>query len=238
LREAAVWPGRDAGAIRGDLRGTGVGGISYKRMNQDTPRTLTASLIIAAARRLFATHGYDGTSVREITSAAGANLGAITYHFGSKQELYNQVVSECVEPLAAVVIGAVNSSGDVMTRVALLVRAYFDQISADEDTGRVMLQAMVIGNQPPPAAVNGIRTVHAALHGLVVEGQRAGVIREGDPRLLSLSIVSVPLHMALVRRALKANAGVDLEDAAQREAAIQHAIRFVREALAQHTGNS
>lgn len=198
----------------------------------------TPSLLITAARQLFAAHGFDGTSVREITAAAGANLGAITYHFGSKQELYNQVVAECVEPLAQSVISAINSGTDVMARVAALVRAYFEQISADEDTGRVMLQAMVIGKQPPPAATNGIRAVHAALMGLVLEGQRDGVIREGDPRLLGLSIVSVPLHLALVRRALKANAGIDLDDAEQREAAIQHAIRFVSEALAKHTGNS
>ena len=197
----------------------------------------TPALIITAARQLFATHGFDGTSVREITAAAGANLGAITYHFGSKQELYNQVVAECVEPLAQSVIDSINSGTDVMSRVAALVRAYFEQISADEDTGRVMLQAMVIGKQPPPAATTGIRAVHAALIGLVMEGQREGVIREGDPRLLGLSIVSVPLHLALVRRALKANAGIDLDDTGQREAAIQHAIRFVSEALAKHTGN-
>ncbi len=198
-------------------------------------RAETARQLITAARGLFATHGYDGTSVREITAAAGANLGAITYHFGSKLELYNRVVAECAEPLAASVIAAVNGAGDVMARVAVLVRAYFDEISADEDTGRVMMQAMVIGKQSPPAAMAAVKSVHAALLGLVVDGQQQGVIRDGDPRLLSLSIVSVPLHMALVRRALKANAGIDLDDAAQREAAIQHAIRFVTEALAKHT---
>jgi hypothetical protein len=36
---------------------------------------------------------------------------------------------------------------------------------------------------------------------------------------------------------LKANAGIDLEDPAEREAALQHAIRFVTEALAKHPGN-
>ena len=190
-----------------------------------------------AARALFATHGYDGTSIREITAAAGANLGAVTYHFGSKQELYNQVVAEAVEPLAAAVTSAISSQADVMARIAALVRAYFEQISADEDTGRVMVQAMVIGKQPPPVAIAGIRTIHAALVGLVTEGQHAGVIRDGDPRLLGLSIVSVPLRLALVRRVLKANAGIDLDNDDEREAAIQHAIRFVSEALARHTGN-
>ena len=198
----------------------------------------TPTLLAHAARQLFATHGYDGTSVREITAAAGTNLGAITYHFGSKQGLYNKVVADCVEPLAAAVLAALDTNADVMTRVAGLVRAYFEQISIDDDTGRVMLQAMVIGRQPPPAAMAGVRAIHAALVGLVTEGQRTGVIRNGDPRLLGLSIVSVPLHLVLVRRVLKATAGIDIDDPQQREAAVQHAIRFVSEALSNHTGNS
>lgn len=206
-------------------------------MNEDA-RPQTATDLILAARRLFASHGYDGTSVRQITAAAGANLGAITYHFGSKQELYNRVVAESVGPLADRVIGAVDAPGPVLDRVAQVVRAYFDQLSADEETGRVLLQAIAIGKETPASAVQGIRRVHAALLGLVVEGQASGVIRDGDPRLLSLSIVSVPLHMALVRRVLKSNAGVDLDDAGQREAAIQHAIRFVTEALASHPGRN
>ena len=224
-------------AVRGEVRGA----ISYKRMNE-TPnpatRSATARDLMAAARRLFATHGFEGSSVREITAAAGANLGAITYHFGSKAELYNRVVAECVEPMADSVVAAANAPARVLERVALVVRAYFEQISRDEDTGRVMLQAVAIGSRTPEAATQGIRRIHATLLALVAEGQANGVIRDGDPRLLSLSIVSVPLHLALVRRALKANAGVDLDDPAQREAAIQHAIRFVTEALASHAGRN
>jgi AcrR family transcriptional regulator len=210
--------------------------LSYKRMNQTAATPDTARDLIRVARRLFATHGYDGASVRAITSAAHANLGAITYHFGSKQELYNRVVAECAEPLADAVIGALVRDGDVLQRVAHVVRVYFEHISADEDTGRVLLQANVIGKETPETALAAIRRIHAALVGLVVEGQRDGVLRDGDPRLLGLSIVSVPLHLALVRRPLKTNAGIDLDDSAQREAAIAHAIRFVCEALAAHTG--
>jgi TetR/AcrR family transcriptional regulator len=205
-------------------------------MKQTPPSPTTADDLIRAARALFASHGYDGTSVREITAAAGANLGAITYHFGSKEALYNRVVADCAEPLADGVLAAANTPGGVMDRIAAVVRAYFNEISRDEEVGRVMLQANVIGKQPPVAAISAIRRVHGALHALVAEGQAQGVIRDGDARLLSLSIVSVPLHIALVRRVLKLHAGIDLEDANQREQAITHAIRFVREALANHSG--
>src|SRR5215813_12251978 len=47
----------------------------------------TRDLILDTAERLFAEKGLDATSVRDITGAAGVNLGAITYHFGTKQNL-------------------------------------------------------------------------------------------------------------------------------------------------------
>lgn len=48
----------------------------------------TKLALIDAAGELFAGHGFDGTSTRAIAERAGVNLGAIHYHFGSKEALY------------------------------------------------------------------------------------------------------------------------------------------------------
>lgn len=48
----------------------------------------TRTKILRAAARLFAQKGFSGTSVRDIVSAAGENVSAVNYHFGSKQKLY------------------------------------------------------------------------------------------------------------------------------------------------------
>jgi AcrR family transcriptional regulator len=52
-----------------------------------TPRPDTKELILTTAERLFARHGFTSISVRDITSAAGVNLAAVSYHFGSKEAL-------------------------------------------------------------------------------------------------------------------------------------------------------
>ena len=54
-------------------------------------------LSIDAAAELFAERGYDGTSIRDITRQAGTNIGAVTYHFETKQRLYEAVVQELVD---------------------------------------------------------------------------------------------------------------------------------------------
>lgn len=51
----------------------------------------TRERILATAVQLFADHGYDGVSLRAIVAAADVNLGAVHYHFGSKQALFDAV---------------------------------------------------------------------------------------------------------------------------------------------------
>jgi AcrR family transcriptional regulator len=59
----------------------------------------TRTRLLDEAERLFASRGYEATSVRDIVRAAGANLGAITYHFGSKKGLLQEVLARRLEPL-------------------------------------------------------------------------------------------------------------------------------------------
>ncbi|MBN2508390.1 MAG: CerR family C-terminal domain-containing protein [Verrucomicrobia bacterium] len=51
----------------------------------------TRDRVLDAAERLFAERGVDAVSIRDITGAAGANLGAINYHFGTKDNLITAV---------------------------------------------------------------------------------------------------------------------------------------------------
>ena len=51
----------------------------------------TKDRILDAAERLFAEQGFDGTSLREVTGAAGVNLAAVHYHFGGKVQLFQAV---------------------------------------------------------------------------------------------------------------------------------------------------
>ncbi len=48
----------------------------------------TKEKILSSANSLFAKHGFEGTSVREIASQADVNLAAINYHFKNKEKLY------------------------------------------------------------------------------------------------------------------------------------------------------
>ena len=51
----------------------------------------TQDRILGAAEELFAQHGFAGTSLRQVTSRADVNIAAVNYHFGSKENLVNEV---------------------------------------------------------------------------------------------------------------------------------------------------
>jgi len=52
----------------------------------------TRKKILDAAERLFADAGYDGTSLRDISEASESHLALSTYHFGTKEQLFDEVI--------------------------------------------------------------------------------------------------------------------------------------------------
>lgn len=60
---------------------------------------LTKERLIIVAGELFAERGFDAVSLRTITDKANANLAAVNYHFGSKQDLIVAVVDDIVRPV-------------------------------------------------------------------------------------------------------------------------------------------
>jgi AcrR family transcriptional regulator len=194
----------------------------------------TAAILVRTARHLFAQNGYDGTSVRAITGAAGANLGAITYHFGSKRELYDRVVESVVLPLAERVEVVMAAEGDVLDRAEGIVRAYFDYLADNPDLPRLMMQELVLGGGPGQAVAAPLKRVHGALWRVIEEGQAAGVIRPGPPAVLGLFILSVPVHMGILQRPLQM-VGLDLLEPAVRGMVVESAVAFVRGGLSETT---
>ena len=61
----------------------------------------TKDRILTAAEELFALHGFAGTSLRQVTSVADVNIAAVNYHFGSKENLVNEVFRRRMDEMSS-----------------------------------------------------------------------------------------------------------------------------------------
>ena len=98
--------------------------------------------ILDAAEALFACHGIDGTSMRLITSRAGANLAAVNYHFGGKDGLVRAVFQRRLAELNRRRLAALDALeaqvAGTPLRPSRILDAYFGtalEMAADEAGG-------------------------------------------------------------------------------------------------------
>src|SRR5258706_5759258 len=59
----------------------------------------TKTRILDAAEQLFMEHGFEATSLRQLTSSAAVTLAADNYHFGSRKELFEAVLTRRLDPM-------------------------------------------------------------------------------------------------------------------------------------------
>lgn len=190
--------------------------------------------LLAAARELFALHGYAGTSVRDITARAKANLAAITYHFGSKEVLFHAVLRSVAEPLVEAVAQAAQRPGTALKRIELAVQAANEHVQAHPWAPPVMLRELAGSGPLPEPLVQAWKRNVSTLVGLVTAGQQDGSIRAGDPLLLALSAVGQVFFFRVGGRIAQEVAQVDLNSPAVRTRLAEHIAETVRRSLANY----
>ncbi|WP_420838320.1 CerR family C-terminal domain-containing protein [Aquibium microcysteis] len=111
----------------------------------------TRFALIQAALKLFGEKGFDGTSTREIATAARANIGSIAYHFGGKEGLRSACAEHIVEAVGAIAAQAIGPAAGALAG------------PMDRETARAILHAVaerfvmtVVGN---PQAVPFVQFV-------------------------------------------------------------------------------
>lgn len=121
-----------------------------------TTNIKTREKLLEVATLEFSAHGFRGASVRAICSRAGASANAITYHFGTKEKLYQEILDGFAELQIAhtkrTLLATVKSRQEFELRlevffeglletyvanrqVLLIALREFEQLSAGDDTG-------------------------------------------------------------------------------------------------------
>jgi AcrR family transcriptional regulator len=98
----------------------------------------TRGQLIEVATRLFAEHGYEGTSIEAVLSAAGVSRGALYHHFAGKEALFEAVVSAVSEQVTVELTETVQGCDDPLDAMRTAAVAWID-LAADPVIQRIVL---------------------------------------------------------------------------------------------------
>jgi AcrR family transcriptional regulator len=115
---------------------------------RDGKQTKTA--LLEAAKQLIGERGYAGTSVRDLAAASGANLGAVNYHFGSRENLLNEAMLEFFQEWAGRSAEVdVDPTAEPLRQLAERSRPMVDGIAAAQPAFVMALEALLQARRSP-----------------------------------------------------------------------------------------
>ncbi len=123
-----------------------------RRRTHDPARNRGA--VLAAARRLFAAHGYESVSIRAIAAEAEVTAGLVMAYFGNKDALFREVVGAGAGITADVVATAGDGPHQLSRALAHAYLERWDRLPADDPWSALIRSALT----HPPSAVL-LRTV-------------------------------------------------------------------------------
>lgn len=141
---------RAAGAAR-------VGGTGKKAATRKAASELeTRQRLIDAGAQLFAEHGFERVTVRQICRAAGANVAAVNYHFGDKLGLYIAVIRSAIATIRELRdrITAASAGHPAEDRLRAYIHAYIERVFTSDR--RAWIQRLMARETAEPTPALGI----------------------------------------------------------------------------------
>jgi AcrR family transcriptional regulator len=133
--------------------------------------TQTRARLLTAAREVFAQHGFQGATVREICRRADANVAAVNYHFGNKDGLLAEALN--FAPLEALRVANAKADACPEVRLRLFIRDFMHMLLDENNSSaqcRIMARELA---DPTPALDQIVREAIAPLHEFL-----GGLVRE------------------------------------------------------------
>jgi len=192
-------------------------------------------VLLAKARAAFAEAGYAGASMGLIAERVGLRKSSLFHHFGSKEQLYLEVMEGLLSELGALLPEAM-ARPDFPERLDHLSASVSGYLGTHPHAARLLVRELVgHGAVLPDGIRDSVAAVLQATAAFLQQGMDEGAIPRQDPRQVAVSLIGVHLlHYAAPGVSGLMMGGSIYEDAAvaeRVEASIRHARGVVGLAL-------
>ena len=145
--------------------------------------------LIQAGIEILSREGVNGLSLRKVARKAGVSHAAPYAHFTDKQALVAAISTAGYEKLYDKVYDAVQHyQGDPLRQFVEAAWAYVEFALTDPDHFKITLSGVVEKEKDYPAFVDISHKSFGLVVELVEAGQRAGILNEGPPDLVAVSV--------------------------------------------------
>jgi AcrR family transcriptional regulator len=157
-------------------------------------------IIISAAMKLFAQKGFEGTSVREIAAGADVNPAMISYYFGSKEKLFENLVEYKAGFLKGVFEELItNTSLSQIEKVYVVIDSYIDRMFRSPQFHHLLHRELSLDRRPQMK--NAISEIllrnFISVKTIVQQGIDTGEFDDVDTELTIASIIGTINHLLL-----------------------------------------
>lgn len=191
--------------------------------------------IFTAAAAEFAEHGFDATGVDRIAEKARVNKAMLYYHFGSKADLYREVLQEMFRPLSARARAIADGPGDPADKVNAWVATVVEEASARPHFPPIMLRELASGGDHLDAdTLKLLGGIYSAISDIVSQGQAKGAFRPLNPLMVTLTVIpTVMFYLARDRAIARRRVTGVVAEQVTREEFVTHIQEVARRMLRQ-----
>lgn len=198
-----------------------------------------AKRIAHAAGRLFARHGYAGTSMADIAEAAGVSKATVFHHFRNKRALYDSLIGEAVAGFREQLVPLLEFAEEPEAGLRSFAAAHVERLTKLRGTMRLIMRELVDGSPDTREAITSgemARNLTLVVDALRRAQARGQVRADADPGLAAFVLLTASWFLSQTATVIRRHP--DLSVTASPDLYAAELARLLYQGLAPRTASS
>lgn len=148
--------------------------------------------ILDVAEKLFADNGFEAVSVREIAKAASINIAMISYYFGSKENLYKEVIVRKMIP-TQLIYDHTEQFSTYAEQIMSIIDVFVDRFFKNRQFQILVFREIAMSQRKelPEYISNQLSKNFSILTKIIQSGIKSKEFRKVDPEFTVMTIISI-----------------------------------------------
>ena len=146
--------------------------------------------ILECAKKQFAQKGYDGVSTRLLANECGVNLAMISYYFGSKEEMYKEILDKNTIQLKTDLDILQNPKATPWDKLNAIVDVYVERFFTNKPMVQIIFKEISSNKRASLSKFVAGKMMNnfAVIEGIIEDGVKKKIFRKTDVELLIMTV--------------------------------------------------